>query len=350
VATSERKRVWQDVDCKAAISYVERGSIWLVTGEPLAGEEDLLAVSRDFVEYARSRRKVAVFLPSTERFARAITSLDVRIHKIGASPYFDLQNWNPRGNCAKHMRVGINRARRARIVVEQVSEITTGFRAEVQTLTKGWLERRAAGIQFGWLFEVAPFENVAAKKYYSARDEDGKLVGVLAASPIPARDGWYLEDVLRSADAPSGTSDLLVFEALTMLKLEGAKLATLGTVPLSTIGTDEISTKGVALNRVLGFTRRNLNTLYNFEGLRCFKSKFVPSWWESEYVVVSRAHFLAPRVGLAIIRSILDGSNFGLTWAVSSITRVILNGDSRRTSHTSQKQTTVNVGRVRHKA
>ena len=330
VSTSEQKRIWRDADRKGAISYVERGSIWLVTGEPFANEEDLFKISRDFITFAREKRKIAVFVPSTERFAKSMTSLNMRIQKIGASPYFDLQNWNPRGNCAKHLRVGINRARRAGVVVEQVSKITDLFRSEVHELREGWLERRAAGIHFGWLFEVAPFENAASKKYFSARDEHGELVGLLAASPIPARDGWYLEDVLRSADAPSGTSDLLVFEALNTLKAEGAKLATLGTVPLSTIGDDDISTKGILLNRALEFTRRNLSTLYNFEGLRCFKSKFVPSWWESEYIIVSKGYLTAPRVGFAVVRTILDGSNFGLPWAMSSLRKVVFKGGSRK--------------------
>lgn len=46
---------------------------------------------------------------------------------------------------------------------------------------------------------------------------------------------------------------------------------------------------------------------YNFEGLRRFKSKFVPSWWESEYVLVPRGVTVSPRVAYALVRAVLPG-------------------------------------------
>ena len=263
-------------------------------------------------------------MPGFKRFASSVAGRGLRIHKIASSPYFDLKNWNPRGNSAKGLRLGLNRARRAEITVKLVSDISPKFRKEVGDLSEKWLARRSAGLSFGWLFRLAPFQNADAKRYFAARNADGGLVGLLAASPIPARDGWYLEDVLRSPDAPDGTSELLVFEALRGLAAEGAQLATLGTVPLSDIGVDEITTKAYLLGRVLDLTRRNLRSIYNIEGLRCFKSKFVPSWWESEYVVVSKGFLSAPRTGIAVLRVIFGDSSPGISWLASAVTKAIL--------------------------
>ncbi len=317
VLDSKEGKVWSDKG-RGAVCFVERGNVWLVTGEPLAADEDLLDITRKFVAHAAENRKMVVFLPTTERFARAVAGQNYRIHKIASSPYFDLQKWDPRGNSAKHLRSGVNRARRAGISVESVAGISEDFRREVSELCETWLGERSAGMSFGWLFKLAPFNNVETKRYFAARNEDGKLVGLLAASPIPARDGWYLEDVLRSADAPDGTSDLLVFETLRGLAATGASLATLGTVPLSDIGVDEITSKAYLLGRVLDLTRKNLKPIYNIEGLRCFKSKFVPSWWESEYVVVSKGYLCAPRAGIAILRVIFGGGSLGLSCILSS--------------------------------
>jgi phosphatidylglycerol lysyltransferase len=245
-----------------------------------------------------------VFMPTSERFAHAVAGKQLRVHKVGASPYFDLQTWDPHGNSAKGLRLGLNRARKAGVTVEPLNSITDGLRREVAKLCDEWLDARPAGIEFGWLFRLAPFENWTVKKYFTARTEDGRLVGLLAASPIPAREGWYLEDVLRTLDAPVGTADLLVFEVLRSLAAQGAKIATLGTVPLSEIGTDNITAKSFFVQQTLSLIRKNLGTVYNIEGLRCFKSKFVPSWWESEYVVVSKGVLQAPRTGLAILGAI----------------------------------------------
>jgi hypothetical protein len=41
--------------------------------------------------------------------------------------------------------------------------------------------------------------------------------------------------------------------------------------------------------------------------LRRFKGKFVPSWWESEYVLSQRGVTIPPRVGHAIVRALVPG-------------------------------------------
>ena len=334
VLDADQGRVWNDKG-RGAVCYVERGNVWVVTGEPLAADGDLREVTQKFVGHARLHRKLVVFLPTSERFARAVAGKHYRIHKIASSPYFDLQKWDPKGNSAKGLRLGLNRARKAGISVERVSEITPGFKREVASLCEGWLGGRSAGVSFGWLFRLAPFQNADAKRYFAARNADGELVGLLAASPIPARDGWYLEDVLRSADAPTGTADLLVFEALRGLAADGAQLATLGTVPLSEIGTDDITSKGYLLGRILDLTRQNLKPIYNIEGLRCFKSKFVPSWWESEYVVVSKGYLSAPRTGIAVLRVIFGDGIPGIPQILASLSSAVRPGrrhaDDRKT-------------------
>jgi phosphatidylglycerol lysyltransferase len=163
-------------------------------------------------------------------------------------------------------------------------------------------------VRFGWLFELMPFQNAEFKRFFAAHDPDGRLMGILAASPIPAREGWYLEDVIRGNDAPDGTSDLLVFETLRTLADSGAKIATLGTVPLSTRGGDGISCgRNRAVETMLDLSRKQLKGLYNFDGLGHFKSKFVPCWWENEYVVVTKGHLLPPRVANALFNIAIPG-------------------------------------------
>src|SRR5262249_16184913 len=149
----------------------------------------------------------------------------------------DLATWAPRGDRAKKARAGVNQARRAGVRVTEISTIDERLARETACLTKSWLTTRRSAIKFEWLFNVDLFRHKQQKKYFAARDANDKLVGFLAASPIPARNGWYLEDVLRSKNAPNGTTDLLVVEALELLKKSGAQLATLGTAPMAMAGS-----------------------------------------------------------------------------------------------------------------
>ena len=66
--------------------------IWLANH---GSQKICLEITRRFLNYAR-QKKDRRFCPLTEKFAQTVTSNNVRIVKVGASPYFDL-NWDPRG-------------------------------------------------------------------------------------------------------------------------------------------------------------------------------------------------------------------------------------------------------------
>jgi lysylphosphatidylglycerol synthetase-like protein (DUF2156 family) len=78
--------------------------------------------------------------------------------------------------------------------------------------------------------------------------------------------------------------------------------------PLAREGVDDISTHdNPVIERALRLTSKRLGAFYNFEGLRRFKSKFVASWWESEYALVQRGVLVASRVAHALLRAIVPG-------------------------------------------
>ena len=302
--------LWSTPDIDGAIIYGEFGRVWLAAGDPLAPLEDMAELARQFAAFAKRKNRVVAFVPTSAGFARMVVPNDFIAVKVGASPYFDLQTWNPRGDSAKKMRAGVNQARRAGVAVEMVPDGVDEVAEERDGAALHELARLASLRDDLWLAGRArSFLHSEYKKYFTAR-VNGKLVGFLAASPIPARKGWYLEDVLREPDAPQGTATLLVVEALAKLKAEGAALATLGTSPLTTDGPVDVPTEHRVVSRALDVASRRLAGFYNFEGLRRFKGKFVPSWWESEYVLGQRGVTMPPRIGHAIVRALVPG---GLT-------------------------------------
>lgn len=306
VGIAEGTRLWNCPDTEGAVAYNEFGKVWLVPGDPLANVDNLAQVSDCFLQKARAEKRVVGFMPATEQFAKQSSALGLRAIKIGSAPYFDLVNWAPRGDRAKKARAGVNQARRAGVQVREVVHVDEKLIRETNCLCKSWLTTRRSAIRFEWLFTVDLFRHKEEKKFFTARDANGKLVGFLAATPIPARDGWYLEDVLRSKQAPNGTTDLLVVEALDALKNSGAKLATLGTALMATDGFahPDIHVSSV-LSRGLWFVARCCSIFYNFDGVRRFKAKFAPSWWESEYVLISQDVTAPPRVLSAFVHAIV---------------------------------------------
>ncbi len=282
-------RLWSTPSIEGAVIYSEFGRVWLAVGDPLAAEKDVGELARRFVTAARKKRRIPAFVPTTARFAREAVESGLVAVKIGAAPYFDLKKWAPRGDHAKKVRSGVNQARRAGVRVEAIEATGAEIKKETDALCRSWLKSRRAATKFGWLFVLDPFQHAKRKRFFAARDKDGLLVGFLAASPMPAREGWYLEDVLRQPDAPAGTADLLVVEALTHLAADGAKCATLGTSPLAREGEQAVVCGHRLIAGMIQKAAKRLERFYNFEGLRRFKAKFVPSWWESESPMQSYA-------------------------------------------------------------
>ena len=290
------------------IVYGEYGRVWLAAGDPLCDPNDATRLVRGFLAAANSAHRIAAFVPATQRFAHQAVEIGLSAVKIGASPYFDLTQWNPKGNTAKSLRSGVNQALRAGVEVSLIEQVDDALKAETASLCFEWLKARRAATKFGWLLALDPFLHFERKKLFAARDNVGRLVGILAVSPIPTRNGWYLEDVLRRFNAPPGTADLLVVQALKHLKAEGATLATLGTSPLARDGVDDCSTKDhPIIERALRTMSRRFSAFYNFEGLRRFKGKFVPSYWESEYVIVQHGPLAPTHVANALLRALVPG-------------------------------------------
>lgn len=299
-------RLWSCPEMEGAVSYNEFGKVWLVPGDPLASVENLADVAGSFLRTARAQGRVVGFMPTTQQFAKHSRRLGLRAVRIGSAPYFDLVTWAPRGDRAKKARAGVNQARRAGVRVSRVTNVDEKLMRETACLCKSWLTTRRSAIKFGWLFAVDLFQHKERKKYFTARDATGRLVGFLAASPIPARNGWYLEDVLRLPESPNGTTDLLVVEVLDLLRRDGARLATLGTAPMAMEGSvDPEMHSSPLLSSVARIVAGCFSVFYNFDGVRRFKTKFAPSWWESEYILISHEVTAPPRIISAFVQAIV---------------------------------------------
>lgn len=150
-------------------------------------------------------------------------------------------------------------------------------------------------------------------------DQGDKLCAFLACSPIYARNGWYLEDLIRSPTASNGCTELLLTEALKTLAADGFAMATLALAPLA--GLPDRDETHPILNFVLRLCYRHLSWVYHFRTLEYFKGKFQPNHWEKNYfcvyrsgqklgVTVSLLRSLMPRDILAIVRHKLEQWRF----------------------------------------
>ena len=290
------------------------GQVLTASGEPLAHPTTWPAFASAFLELARRAGATPCFAPVGGEFAAILERLGLLTVRLGSAPYIHLADWPQTGNPGARVREAVNRAKRDQLVLTQTRpglkaghepERPSQWNSEVRQLCDGWLRKRRARVAFHWIFQLDPLSFPNSRRYFEGRLE-GRLVGLIAASPLKGRDCWYLEDILRAEAAPASTGTALVAYALGALKTDGVSMATLGGIPLARErGWDH---RQVTPLERLAYRLRPLLTLaYSFDGLETFKRRFGPAHWENEFLAFPPGLRAKLRVARALTRLVLVG-------------------------------------------
>lgn len=297
-------------DIDGIVAYQRHGRVWLCGGDPICAEADIAPLVAAMKRAARHAGVTLAFLPVTPRATRALTErLGFDHVKVGEDHFYDVQTWSARGQKMKHIRASINKATREGVVVRRCfpDEVTDDLRTQVAALIARWLDTRGMSA-LSFLLGVQPLALMNDRRLYLAwRGEC--VVGFLACSPIPARNGWYLEDIIKGEDAPNGTNELLFQEAMASLRVEGAAIATLGLSALADCGPEHQPPAHQLAGKVFAAMYERLNGFYNFQTLHFHKEKFGPTLTEESFFVWWPRGLWRPRLIRAVVYA-LDPEGF----------------------------------------
>ncbi len=290
------------------LAYVRSGRTLVVAGEPLCAREHTAAVLRSFARAMGRRCRIAL-LPVGGAAADTLASAGFGALQVGSEPYFDLATWRPCGDRAKKVRSAVNQARRTGVQVAAYRADAgrdPALEAELRGCADAWLAGRPL-MPMRFLLALRPLDGAEEKRYFVAR-HGGRVVGFVACSPIYARRGWYLEDVVRTPDAPHGVTEMLVTAALHALAAEGAREATLGVSPLAGL---EAAGGRRWIHRLLRLARVMGEPFYHFRGLHHYKKKYAPTSWEPVYVIF-RPDRVTPGLIVDLVNAFLPRGIVGL--------------------------------------
>ena len=269
-------------------------------GEPVAASDDAIAVAEAFVAFAASQQcRVSFFategiLAASPRFRRVM---------LGEQPVWNPQQWVEHLSQHRSLREQLRRARAKGVTVQLLDADAMSEparHAQIEALIDRWFAARPMA-PMGFLVEVDPFAWLAYRRSMVAMRGDAP-VALLSMVPVPARNGWLFEHLLRDPEAPNGTAELLVDHAMRALAADGVPWVTLGLAPLAGPVSGWLRT-----------TRSWSRPLFNFDGLASFKRKLRPQHWEPIYLVYPREQSSA-RAMLDGLRAFAGGSlwRFGL--------------------------------------
>jgi hypothetical protein len=272
-------RYWFAPDGDACLAYVDTGGAWVVGGLPIADRSRWGELVSAFADAAHRQGRRVRYVTLDPRFAAEI-GLDTLC--FGEMPLWDPQAWDGTVRSSRSLKEQLRRARAKGVRSypldpDPIADASSPTRQAMVGVVQAWLASRRAP-PLGFIAQVQPFFHVHERRYIAA-EWHGQLIAVLVAVPVYARQGWMVETIFRTPQAPNGVSELLVDAAMRQFAAEGSHYATLGAAPL----TDRVN-GWLKLGRWLG------SPLYNFWGLYTFKAKLRPQHWEPIHIAFEHGH------------------------------------------------------------
>jgi phosphatidylglycerol lysyltransferase len=291
---------WVDGETGAYVAYVDTGSAWVAVGSPLTSRALQKKAARNFVRAASDQSRRACFFGVQAPESRDLTSL-----LIGEQPVIRPAEWLVTQNRSlrEQLRRAIAKGVRVRRVDPADLREGSALHCEVERCAAEWLAARHME-PMSFVVALELFHQPHEHRYFVA-EVDGSIVEFLSAVPIYRRDGWLVEDVIRTREAPNGTSELLL-DALVR-DVASSRMVTLGLSPLTS-----------HVVWPLRLARAATRPLFDFEGLHAFRRRLHPTAWEPVYLTHPRDQSRWLHL-LKVLRAFASGSL--LRFGVRSLVR-----------------------------
>lgn len=267
------------------IPYGVVRDVIVMNGDPVCASEDFPILLEEFKQFCHKTAHKLFILNATDAFIEEYKRQGFGYVKCGEEARFNLQEYEISGKKGQKMRMNINHAKKAGVTVEEykiLEKKNPEIEKELNRISEEWLEgKKTSLLQF--VLGTVGLDNPMDKRYFYARNKDGKIVAFIVFVPFMGLDG-YMADVTRHGkDAPGGVMEYIIYEAFQVFKEEGIKYGSLGIAPLA--GLDEKSDNLV--ERLLCFVYNHLNQCYGFKDLYRAKKNYSPNEWLPSYYVYS---------------------------------------------------------------
>ncbi len=297
---------WFSAKGDALVGYVLSVGTRVVAGAPVCAPERLPDVVREFNDDAERHLHRVCYFGAGDRLEEHLGATNGwSTASLGAQPSWNPAAWPEIIASKASLRAQLNRARNKGVAVCEWSASQVEQSTDLRRCLAEWLEDRPLP-PLHFLVEPDTLGHLDDRRIFAA-ERAGAVIAFLVASPVPARNGWLVEQIIRGRAAVNGTAELLVDATMRALGASGAQYVTLGLAPLSRHSRFDRRRMAPWLRVVLYVARAHGRRFYNFEGLDRFKAKFEPHEWEEIVALANRRSF-PPRALRAIAGAFSDGS------------------------------------------
>jgi phosphatidylglycerol lysyltransferase len=291
--------LWFSPDNAGVVGFVRYGGTRVVAGAPVCDFSRLDEIAARFLDDShRNGERVCYFGAGDRLDARFSNDPQWSRVLLGAQPVWDPHRWPGAIARRPSLRAQFNRARNKAVQISEWPASQAENHPVLRRCLAEWLESRNLP-PLHFLVEPETLSNLADRRVFVALRGGAEVIAFTVLSPVPARNGWLVEQIVRGRAAPNGTAELLLDFAVKTVASTGSTYVTLGLSPLSQRANIAPVKQPLWLTLVLRWVRLHGSRFYNFRGLDAFKAKFNPEDWEPIYAI-SEGRTFAPRALYAI--------------------------------------------------
>lgn len=194
--------LWFAAGGDAVIGFVRRSGVRVVAGAPVCAPERLRDIVGEFAADARGAGDRVCYFGAGERLEDAIRREGAcGTVGLGAQPSWDPRRWGTVMARRASLRAQLNRARNKGVTVTRWGAERAENSRELTALLAEWLQ--TLGLPpLHFLIETDTIALTRDRRILVA-ERGGVAVAYLVASPVPARRGWLIEQIVRGRGAPN---------------------------------------------------------------------------------------------------------------------------------------------------
>jgi phosphatidylglycerol lysyltransferase len=299
--------LWFSPVGEGVVGFVRHGSTRVVGGAPVCDFQDLSSIAAEFAADARASGERVCYFGAGDRLDTSLAKTsDWSRVLLGAQPVWDPKRWPDAVRRRSSLRAQFNRARNKGLVVAEWPSYVAENHPALRRCLAEWLEARNLP-PLHFMVESETLSELRDRRVFVAERGGREVVAFTILSPVPARDGWLVEQIVRGRAAPNGTAELLLDSAMRAMAADGSRYVTLGLSPLSEHTSVDAIRHPPWLRLLLRWVRLHGARFYNFAGLDAFKAKFNPEAWEPIYAI-GQGRAFSPRDLYAIAGAFSGGA------------------------------------------
>jgi len=278
------KRFLFNHDQSAFLMYGDQGRTRVALADPVGDEEKFEGLYWRFAEQAHDEGMRVAFYQVGAAMVPTCVEMGLRVFKLGEEAMVRLDTFDLASSELKKFRKVMHRMEREdwQFQIWQPAEVAARL-DELRAISDAWLAHHRAREKG---FSLGRFDDAyLCRLPVAVIIVKGKVAAFGNVWPGNGKDELSTDLMRHLPDAPNGVMDCLFVQLMLWGKQQGYHWFDLGMAPLSGLDARQFAP---LWNRIGGLIYDRGEALYNFTGLRAWKSKFQPIW-QPRYLAISKA-------------------------------------------------------------